>query len=189
MDSQDLVYVDEFGLKGSNFYWTNHKRYNLTLDQLREAGLENDRVKIHRDLIKPLQSAQADFQKDEYELYIKEGLRPERLYKLIYDSRSEMYGKEVVDKILNIQDMPHASGKAVDIALFKEGNEVAMRNKKDDPEALILDFYKEKSDSESPQYHKLQLYMMRIMFENGFRLGKLREYFHFNYDPSLPVNY
>lgn len=188
-----MVYVDDVGLLGSNFYWHKLQTYNLTKEQLLAVGLTNGRAKIHRELIEPLRAVDQIFQTElGYRLYVKEGYRSPELYRLVYHKRVEMFGQEATDKLMNIKDMPHADGRAVDVALWDTAtdSEIFLRDKKDDPEALISDFYKNnQANPDSPKYQKLQEFVISTMQDHGFRLGKLREYFHFNYRPAEPRNY
>ena len=80
-----------------------------------------------------------------------------------------------------MSDMPHASGKSVDVALWdpQENKEVYMRDSKDDPDALFLDFYRDKTDEQSRYFQKLQDFVVQTMRSNGFDIGKKNEYFPF----------
>jgi D-alanyl-D-alanine dipeptidase len=188
----NFVYIDQYELLGSNFYWHKRATYNISEAELFEVGLHGDRVLVHESIIQPLLAVDQKFQEQfGLRLYIKEGYRSAELYKLIYAKRVAKFGQEMTDKLLNITDMPHATGQSVDIALWNvvENKEVYLRNGADDPEALFADFYKNKTDQSSLDYQRLQEKMIIIMQDHGFRLGKLREYFHFNYRPEEPRNY
>lgn len=184
MESIDLVSIKEYGLRGSNFYWTKAKAYDLSKDELMKVGVVNSNVLIHKNLVEPLNKVNQEFKnKLEYSLFIKEGYRSPDLYRLIYDKRVKKFGQDITDKLLNIKDMPHSTGLAVDVALWDDqlDREVFMRDGKDDPDALIYGFYKGKLDEKSLYFQKLQTDVITIMKDNGFSLGKLNEYFHFNY--------
>lgn len=179
----NLVNITEYKLKGSNFYWNKHAQYDITLDELLAIGVTDDTVLVHRDLIAPLQAVNRDLEKAGYSLYIKEGYRSAELYKLVYEKRVVKFGKEKTDQLLNMQDMPHSTGKSVDVTLVNivTNTEVYLRNGKDDPEAFFIDFYRNKTNSESKLYQQRQDLLINTMTAHGFTLGKLNEYFHFNY--------
>lgn len=189
---QDLVYIDEYGLLGTNFYWKHRNKLpNITDKDLEQIGLVDERVLVHKDIIEILQEIDKKFQEKGYRMYIKEGYRSKELYELIYQKRVEMFGKERTDALLNMQVMPHASGKTVDVALWsiKEDKEVFLRNKDDGDGAYFINFYKDKDDAQSKHYQELQDLLINTMQEHGFRLGTKREYFHFDYKPETEKNY
>lgn len=180
----DLVYVDEHNLLGSNFYWHHRDKIKgATVAELAAVGLKDERVQVHKDLIEPLKNIDKEFQKRGYRLYIKEGFRPRELYELVYKKRVELFGKEATDRLLNMKDMPHATGKAVDVSIWDESKnvEVPMRDKSDGDDGLFVDFYRNRTDEQSRKYQELQDYVFDIMKRNGFGLGTKNEYFHFNY--------
>lgn len=189
---KDLVYIDEYGLLGTNFYWKHRNRLpNITDEDLEQVGLIDERVLVHKDIIEILQDIDKKFQEKGYRMYIKEGYRSKELYELIYQKRVEMFGKERTDALLNMQAMPHASGKTVDIALWsvEEDKEIFLRNKDDGDGAYFINFYKDRDDAQSKHYQALQDFLINTMEEYGFRLGTKREYFHFDYKPEIEKNY
>lgn len=187
----ELVYIDEYGLLGINYYWNRRKSYNMSEEELNDVGFFDDRVQVRKDIIAPLQRVDQQFQERGYRLYIKEGYRPKALYELAYEKRVEKYGKEDTDRLLNMNIMPHANGKSVDVTLWnpQENKEVYLRNSDDGADALFIDFYKSKTDEKSKWYQEMQEYVINVMQDNGFRLGKLNEYFHFDFRPEEPRNY
>ena len=187
----NFVFIDEYGLLGANYYWRKRDDYNLTEEELKQAGLVDERVKVHQDIIKPLQEVDAELQSHGFRLYISEGYRPEALYKLVYEKRSKQFGKKMTDRLVNIIDRPHATGKTVDVTLWdiKTNEPMVLRDRKDGAEALFLDFYKNRPDEQSQYYQKLQDFLISAMLEHGFRLGPKKEYFHFNFEPNVPKNY
>lgn len=191
MDEYNLVYIDDYGLKGTNFYWNKYEAKGLTKEDILAAGLTSDRVQVHKDIIEELSSINSEFQERGYELFIKEGYRSKKLYEIIYQRRVEKFGKEETDRLLNMNDMLHADGKSVDIARWdpKTDSEVYMRNGEDGTDALFVDFYKNKDNEEDKRYQELQEWVIGILQEHGFRLGTKREYFHFDYRPDAPKNY
>ncbi len=113
---KNFVYIDEYGLLGSNFYWNNRGKTGATNEDLAAVGLVDDRVQVHKDIIPILLKIDEVFQQKRFRLYIKEGYRPKTLYELVYEKRVERFGKEATDRLLNMKDMPHANGKTVDTA-------------------------------------------------------------------------
>ncbi|MEM9337040.1 MAG: hypothetical protein AAGA35_04260 [Patescibacteria group bacterium] len=188
---ENLGYIDEYGLRGTNFYWHKYEAKGLSKEDILNAGLTSDRVQLHKDLIEPLQTVNQAFKGRGFEMFIKEGYRSKALYEIIYQRRVEKFGQEETDRLLNMQDMPHAEGKSVDVALWdpESDKEVYMRNGEDGTDALFVDFYKDHSDEEGKQYQELQEWVIGLMQEQGFRLGTKREYFHFDYRPNEPINY
>jgi len=191
MNKSDLVYIDDYGLRGTNFYWHKYEAKGLSKEDILSAGLTSDRVQVHEEIIDALVNVDKEFQKRGYVSFIKEGYRSKELYDVIYRRRVEKFGKEETDKLLNMNNMPHAEGKSVDVALWdpEEDKEVYMRNGDDGVDALFVDFYKGKEGEQSKHYQELQEWVIRIMFDNGFRLGTKNEYFHFDYRPNEPENY
>jgi D-alanyl-D-alanine dipeptidase len=180
----DLVYIDEYGLKGSNFYWRKHAAHGLTKEDIIGVGVTSDRVPIDKTLVEPLLAINKELEHRGWELYIKEGYRSKELYEIVYKRRIEKYGEKETAGIFNMTKMPHASGRAVDIAIWdKETNkEIYLRDSKDGAPALFLNFYKGKDDVESKKYQELQEFLVKIMQSCGFHLGTKNEYFHFELD-------
>jgi D-alanyl-D-alanine dipeptidase len=96
----------------------------------------------------------------------------------------ERIGEEEKNRILNIKDMPHASGCSIDVALWKNGEVLKLHDKADGINGYFLNFYKGKND----YYQELQELLVKIMQDNGFRLGTKGEYFHFNYNSDSLIN-
>lgn len=188
---ENLVYIDTYGLRGSNFYWHKYETHGLTKDDIMGAGVTSDRVQVDEVMVPALLAADAELRKKGWCMYIKEGYRSEALYEIVYKRRVEKYGKEVTDSILNLAEKPHALGLSVDVALWDVASEkeIYMRNGADGVEALFIGFYRGKTDEDSVRYQELQDSLAQIMQEKGFRIGKKREYFHFDYRPELPANY
>lgn len=187
-----LEKISDHGLLGSNFYWNKYESKGLTKEDILSTGLTGDYVEVHEDLIPVLKEIDKKFQKDlGYRLFIKEGYRSKALYEIVYKRRCEKFGEEETSKLLNMNDMPHSTGRSVDVTMWdpEAGKEVYFRRAEDGADALFADFYKGKEDEQSKQYQELQEYLITTMQEYGFRLGKLREYFHFDYRPDEPMNY
>ena len=179
----DLVHIDDYGLLGSEYYWNNHEKMNITKDELLAIGMTDGRIQVHKDIIASLQAVDKAFQEKGMRLYLKEGYRSNALYELAFRKRKERFGEKETRQLMNIDDRPHASGKSVDVAPWNptENKEIPTRNKKDDPQAIFIDFYKGSDDDESKRYQELQEFTIATMLANGFEIGKLKEYFHFNF--------
>lgn len=191
MTPADLVYIDEHGLLGSNFYWHKYAAHGLTKEDVLNVGLTDDRVQVSAQIIDKLVEVDQELQKRRRTLYLKEGYRSRDLYDIVYKRRVEKYGKAETDAILNMQDRPHALGLSVDVAIWdpKENKEVYLRNAEDGVAALFIGFYKDKADEQSKRYQELQEHLAGLMLDRGFRVGTRREYFHFDYRPNAPRNY
>lgn len=186
-----LVYIDQYGLRGTNFYWHKYEGKGLSKQDVLDAGLTSDRVQVHADIIDKLVEINSKFKERGYVMYIKEGYRSKALYEIMYKRRVEKFGQEETDRLINMNDMPHSHGLSIDVALWdpKLDSEVYMRKAEDGTDALFVDFYKEKEDKQSQKYQELQEWVIGIMQDHGFRLGTKREYFHFDYRPQMERTY
>lgn len=182
---KDFVYIDEYGILGSNFYWQKGNEIGLQKEELERVGLTDERIKIHKDLVEPLLSADKQLQEHGYRIYITEGYRSKELYELLNQKMIERIGEEGKNKILNTKDMPHSTGHSVDVVLWKDNQILKLHDKADGINGYFINFYKDKK----PEYQKLQEMLINIMQNNGFRLGTKGEYFHFNYSPDSPKNF
>lgn len=181
MSEVRLVDATEHGLEGQNFYYSRRSDYNLSLDELAAVGVTNDHPLIDQDLIAPLQKANSLFKKKGYKLFIKDAYRSPELYQLVRDKRYAKHGQASTDATFNAKRMIHAGGRAIDVALknISDGQEIEMRSRDDGIEAFFVDFYDGKNDQKSRQYQKRKLYLRETMFDCGFVLGSLKEYWHF----------
>jgi len=89
----------------------------------------------------------------------------------------------MTDRLMNIKDMPHSTGRVVDVAIWdaKLDEEVPLRKLTDGPESLISGFYEHGADMEGRHCDEMQHYLLDLMTKNGFGLGTRREYFHFEF--------
>ena len=164
----------------------------MTKEDILSVGLTSDRVQVHKDIIDELVAIDKEINdKLGFNIYLKEGYRSKALYELIYEKRVAKFGKEETDKLFNMEDMPHASGKSVDVALWntETDKEVYMRSGDDGTDALFINFYNDRTDPEGKRYQELQDILINTMLDHGFRLGTKREYFHFDYAPEKERNY
>ena len=189
--NDSLVYIDQYGLRGTNFYWHKYEGKGLSKQDVLDSGLTSDRVQVHEDMIEQLVAINELFQSQGYEMFIKEGYRSKALYEIMYQRRIEKFGQVETDRLINMADMPHSLGLSVDVAIWdpETDTEVYMRRGSDGTDALFVDFYKEGVSEEEQQYQSLQEWMIGVMQDHGFRLGTRREYFHFDYRPEVERNY
>ena len=182
--NSDLVYIDEYSLLGSNFYWYKYEAYGLTKEDVLNTGLTSDRVQVHKDIVERLVNIDNEFKKQGFRLYIKEGYRSKELYEIVYKRRVEKKGQEETDRLMNMNSMPHAKGKSVDVALFdiKKNDFIPLRKNEDGVDALFINFYKDRTDEEGKRYQELQDLVINTMLSNGFKLGSKNEYFHFDFN-------
>ncbi len=182
-----LVSTTDYGIKGVNHYWMKRDFYGINVRELNVAGVQNDKAYVDESLIPFLKIANSLLKSHGYEIIIKDAYRSPELYKLIQEKRYAKFGKEQTDKILNTVDMPHSNGRTVDVGLLdlKTGEEVMMRNKKDDPDNFFIGYYRLKNDSESKEYQRIQDLLVDTILSLGFKLGSKNEFWHFEL-PSQP---
>lgn len=152
---ENLVYIDEHNLLGSNFYWHKGIEIGLSKEELNKVGLQDDRVLVHRYIIEALKNADQILKSKGYGLYITEGYRSKELYDLINKKIKEKIGEQETSRILNMVDMPHTTGKSIDIALWRNGKKLILHNKEDGINGYFVDFYKQ-GEKENKQYQELQ---------------------------------
>lgn len=181
--ANELVPISQYGLLGSSFYWNRYADYGLTREDLIGLGMKDDQVYVNPEIIPVLLQIDKELQTKGWRLYLKEGYRSKELYELLYERRVKKFGQEMTDKLLNIKDMKHSSGLSIDAAIWDESKnqEVYLRRPNDGPESLIFGFYKNSSDPECQKCQELQEYLIALMTNHGFQLGKKQEYFHFDY--------
>lgn len=177
----NLVYTEDFGIKGINYYWVRNEMYGISRGELLAVGVSDERCQVDLELIPILQKVNSQLKEQGYELLIKDGYRSPKLYALIYKKRVEKFGEEETARILNVIDMPHANGRTVDVTLLDihSKEEVTMRDKRDGTDAFFVDYYRDKKDPASQQYHRVQTILSRAMRENGFIYGSKMEFWHF----------
>ena len=180
---KELVNVADFGIKGINYYWTRRERFEISLEELKSAGVNNGNAYLSWNIIEPLKKANKELKKYQMELIVKDAYRSPELCKLIQKKRYKVRGKEETDQLINMERMPHSTGLAVDVGLIdlKTGEELKMRNADDDPEAFFVDFYKNKKDANSREFQRLQDVLIRTMKSVGFTIGSKSEFWHFEW--------
>lgn len=176
-----LVNVSDFGIKGINYYWEKKEKFNLTEDELASVGVEDNYALVDTSLIPKLLEANKLLRPQGYEIIVKDAYRSPQLYDLVRKKRYEIDGKANTDKTLSTGANPHSSGMAVDINLvnLKTGEEVEIWDKKDWPNGIFVNYYKNKDDKNSKDYQKLQDLLIKTMTNVGFSLGERKEFHHF----------
>ena len=188
-NNNELIRLDEYGIPGSNYYWQNRDKLDFSQKDLVMAGMCDNRVRVHSCVLDSLLLAQRDFADEGFELFVKEGYRSEKLYELIYERKLINDGQVEADRLFNMEEKPHASGMSVDVTLRQEGKEIYFRKGEDGLDAMFVEFYREATDELGKLYQKRQDFLIMTMQRHGFRLGKKKEYWHFDWRPTKPVNY
>ncbi|MBI2798205.1 hypothetical protein HYX70_02805 [Candidatus Saccharibacteria bacterium] len=185
-DPKRLIPSDSFGVKGKNYYWNNPQRFGISEHELKDLGITDETVLVDLDLKAPLALAKQRLGKYGYTIAIVDGYRSPELYKIAHRTRSKVMGKANANALMNLKDMPHASGRVVDVQLIdtKTGKEVYMRDSKDSIPAHFVGFYTDKNDAQSKTFQRLQDLLVKTMLSLGFKLGSKKEYWHF----ELPLD-
>ncbi len=180
---KNLVNIADFGIKGANYYWTRRERFGISDGELKSAGVFDGNAYVNRELVEPLRRANEELKKQGIELIVKDAHRTPGLYKLAQAKLYKAQGKEKTDQLLNMIRMPHSTGLAVDIGLMdiKTGQELKMRDSKDDPEAYFIDYYRNKKDLQSREFQRLQNILISTMKSAGFCIGSKGEFWHFEW--------
>lgn len=176
-----LINLSDCGIKCINYYWERREKYNISEKELASVGVTGNDVMLDERLIPILNDANSIFKKQGYEIIVKDGYRSPELYQLVFEKRCEYDNKENTHKTLSLTRMPHATGLAVDINLVdtNSGKEVEMRRYEDWPDGIFLDFYRNKKDPKSIEYQRLQDLLVNTMLGLGLKLGKRKEFHHF----------
>lgn len=176
-----LISTDSIGIVGRNYYWYNHDRFAITKAELKAAGVVDGKVYIDNDLAQPLLAAKAVLESQGYTLAIVDGYRSPELYAIAHATNVKLLGQSNADGLINIVDMPHSSGRVIDVQLrdFKTNKELYLRDGKDGLGCHFVNFYKSKTDKKSQRFQKLQTILIDAMLSQGFVLGKKLEYWHF----------
>lgn len=181
--TRNLVNISDFGIRGSNYYWTRRERFNINKAELAKAGVEDGNAYVDESLILPLKKANEILKKLGMESVIKDAFRTKKLYRLAQEKLYQTNGKEKTDQLLNMIRMAHSTGLAIDVGLIdlETGQELKMRDSKDDPEAYFIDYYRDKKDPESQEFQRLQDLLIEIMKSVGFSIREDGEFWHFEW--------
>lgn len=179
-----LINLSDVGIKGINYYWTRRVSFNITVDELREAGVTGGDGQVDERLVPRLKEANRLLKDHGYEIMVKDGYRSPELYQLVQAKRYESDGKANTDRTLNVVTMPHSTGLVVDINLVNlaNGEECEMWSKSDWPDGIFVDYYRSKKDDRSREYQRLQDLLISTMLKVGFTLGTKNEIWHFEYN-------
>jgi D-alanyl-D-alanine dipeptidase len=178
-----LINLTDAHIKNINYYWHRRDMYDLTEAELIEAGVHDGNAYVCQEIIPALHKANEILQAQGFELLVKEGYRSPELYLLVKRKRYAKFGKADTDKTLDPITMPHAKGKTVDVTLgqLRDGEEMELRDKADWPDAAFINYYRDKQDSRSQEYQRLQDILVQTMQSVGFELGGKQEYWHFSF--------
>lgn len=174
----------DHGIQGINYYWVRREMYNLSIEELNNVGVFDEHAYVREEVIPALKNAQEFLLKQGFDLIVKDSYRSPELYNLVYQKRVQQHGKEETDRILNVVDMPHATGFAVDVNLInlQTHQEILLRNKTHGTDAFFVDYYKNSPLEEEKEFHRLQKLLAQSMLEHGFRYGKKMEFWHFEFN-------
>ena len=182
METPTLVCTRDWGIPGANYYYVNHERKNITLEELAEVGVVDDRTYVHPDLIKPLVEVLAALAAYGYGILIVDAYRSAATYALVRRKYAEQNSEESASRLFNMEVMPHTNGRTIDVDLIDlaTGKKIMTRdNAKDGLDASFEGFYRDRDDPDSREFQRLQDLLHRIMFAAGFILGSKREVWHF----------
>ena len=156
MIKENFVYIDDYGLLGSNFYWRKGIEIGISKEDLAKVGLYDERVLVHKDIVPSLKSADKELQSKDCRLYVTEGYRSQELYSLVEKKMKEKIGEIDTGRMLNITDMPHATGKSVDVALWKNDKKIILHDKKDGVDGYFVDFYKQSNKQKELCFNRIK---------------------------------
>lgn len=173
--ANQLVNIADYNLKGSSFYYEKMALYDLDEQKCQILGIKPF-VQVSDQIISDLLAAQLDFQKDGYQLFVKEGYRSKLTYAYVYIRKALNSSKAEADRIYNPLNRPHGSGMAVDLVLFHNGKQVKMRDAAAGDDGLFYGCYDHLST-----FSLFQEYLIAVMRNHKFNLASKGEYFHFNH--------
>jgi D-alanyl-D-alanine dipeptidase len=182
--SKDFVDVNDYGIKGVNYYLMKMEQFGIVPEELAAIGITDHKALVRREMMPSLEKARQELLEKGYDIIIKDAYRSPELYKLVQKKRYERDGKEATDRTFNAREMPHASGFAIDVNLLDPttGQEIKLWDNKDWPDGSFVDFYQDRTDATGRKYQELQELLISTMMRNGFKLGKMREFWHFIYE-------
>ena len=187
MRPEHFVSLQDLGFECINYYFgKGGQEIGLTREELDSSGITDETLWVHSDVISPLTKAKSIINNHGMGIAIKDAWRPKKLYEEIVKHRR---AKGVpVEELINIESMPHATGKAVDVVLtdLETGKVIWTRNQeRDGIECCFVDFYRNKHDAESIKYQNLQSLLLNAFLANGFVLGPRRESWHFQLPDTM----
>ena len=71
----DLVKISDYGLEGKNRYWVNAERFNLTHDDLRSIGVEDDEAYLNKATCEKLKQIDDELLQQGLHLIVKDAYR------------------------------------------------------------------------------------------------------------------
>ena len=183
----DLVKISDYGLEGKNRYWVNAERFNLTHDDLRSIGVEDDEAYLNKATCEKLKQIDDELLQQGLHLIVKDAYRWKELYDLVYRKRVEKLWKEETDKIFNTKnDYPHSTGDTLDVTIVHADTKEPLKFYKWDIQdradlvaSWATNFYENAQDEEWKVIHANRTTLQNIMTKYGFE-GIPHEYWHFN---------
>jgi len=182
MDAPTLVCAQRWGIPGANYYFANRERWTISLDELADVGIMDEYSYVHPDLIMPLTKVMNTLMHHGYGMTLEDAYRSPETYALVRSKVAAQKGEEFVRRLFSFDTLPHATGRAVDVALvdLKTGKKVWLRNDgRDGIEASFVGFYRDRQDPESRNYQARQDILHDAMREAGFVFGTKLETWHF----------
>lgn len=182
MNASLLVSTRDQGIPGVNYYYTNREQWNISLEELAMVGIIDDQTYVHQDLITPLLWVINRLHPRGYGICIKDAFRSPETYTLVRAKVAVQRGEDETAHLFNMKDMPHATGRAIDIGLIDlaSNQELGLRDRQaDGPDADFLNFYRGRNDSQACIFQERQDILHAAMLEAGFVFGSKREVWHF----------
>lgn len=181
MNSSELVRCDVHGIMSINYYWVKRTELGISEAELAQAGVTDGHVRIHADVAKRLKTAMRLLRAHGYTILIKDGYRSPEMYELVRQALLRNKGEAFVAARLNMADMPHTTGRAIDVALvdLESKQELRLHNDSDGPGAAFLNFYRHRTDVRSIEFQRRQDIIHQAMDAAGFEFGSKREVWHF----------
>ena len=185
--TENFVNPINFGIKADKIYYYREDisaKLDISIAELEAIGIIDGVIMINHKLIEPLIKVQSQLSSQGYDIVIKDGYRSPEVYKLAYEKRVIKDGLAETQKLLNMKTMPHASGLVVDLGLIDKitGDPIKFYDYKiDGSDAWFVDFYRQREDSVSQEYQKIQDLLIGTMLKYGFALGSKKEIWHFEF--------
>lgn len=135
---------------------------------------------VHPDTYHSLLYVREEIRKHGFDIIVRDGLRTKRLYDAIAKHRRKLGLR--VEGLINLKNMPHATGLAVDVSLvtYNEARTLTwIRFQSDGDQAEKFGFYANCRDKQRRQFHRLQKMLLSAFEKFGYELGVLRECWHF----------
>lgn len=176
-----LVKLADYKIEGYNYHVVSASLFKITQKELHAIGITEAAAYVDEKLIEPLQKANQLLKQHSYKLLVKDGYRSTELYELAAKKRRAHHSAKQTKQLMNLKNMPHATGLAVDVGLIslKNGHEVTLRNFRDGLDAKFIGYYHNRRGRQSREYQRRQDLLHKVMKRAGFKLGVKNEIWHF----------